>query len=70
MTPYKLWLGKKAAVDHIKVFGTECFAHIPKQKYQKWDKKAVKNILVGTVATKKATTYGILQNKIQSSIVM
>ena len=47
MTPYKLWLGKKAAVNHIHVLGTKCFAHIPKQKRRKWDKKAVKDILVG-----------------------
>ena len=32
MTPYELWLEKKAAVNHIKVFGSVCFAHIPKQK--------------------------------------
>ena len=41
MTLYELWLGKTAAVDHIKVFGTECFTHIPKQKHCKWNKKAV-----------------------------
>ena len=47
MTPYELWLEKKAAVDHIKVFGMECFDHIPKQKRRKWDKKVVKRIGVG-----------------------
>ena len=35
-----------------KVFGSECFAHIPKQKRRKWDKKAVKDILVGYCANK------------------
>lgn len=46
-TPYEVWFGKKASVDHLKVFGTECFVHIPKEKRQKLDKKAYKGYLIG-----------------------
>ena len=46
-TPYELWTGKQAPTDHLKIFGTECFVHVPKQKRQKLDAKAVKGHLVG-----------------------
>ncbi|UYV83405.1 hypothetical protein LAZ67_23000904, partial [Cordylochernes scorpioides] len=26
-TPYELWFDKKPAVDHLRIFGTECFVH-------------------------------------------
>ena len=28
-TPYELWYGKSPDVEKFRVFGTECFAHIP-----------------------------------------
>ncbi|GFU00343.1 uncharacterized protein TNCV_4258831 [Trichonephila clavipes] len=31
----------------VRVFGTECFVHVPQQKRRKWDKKSVKGIFVG-----------------------
>jgi hypothetical protein len=34
-------------VDHLTIFGTECYVHIPDQKRQKLDVKAVKGYLVG-----------------------
>lgn len=46
-TPYELWNAKEASIDHLKVFGTECFVHVPKQKRQKFDAKSVKGYLVG-----------------------
>jgi hypothetical protein len=46
-SPYELWTGKKAPIDHVKVFGTECFVHVPQVKRQKLDAKAEKGILVG-----------------------
>lgn len=44
-TPYELWFEKKANVDYLKIFGTDCFVHIPQEKRQKLDKKAKKVIL-------------------------
>ncbi len=49
-TPYELWHRKTTTVEHIKVFGTECFIHVPKQRRKKWDKKSVKGHLVGYCA--------------------
>lgn len=46
-TPYELWFNKKASIDHLKVFGTECFVHIPKEKRRKLDKKAHRGYFVG-----------------------
>lgn len=46
-TPYELWHGRKGAIHHLHIFGTDCFVHVPKQKRKKWDAKAMKGILVG-----------------------
>lgn len=48
-TPYELWYGKAANIDNLKVFGTECFVHIPVEKRRKLDKKAMKGFLVGYI---------------------
>jgi len=45
--PYELWTGREAPVDHMKIFGTDCFVHVPKQKRQKFDAKSVSGYLVG-----------------------
>lgn len=46
-TPYELWTGKEVTTNHFKVFGTECYVHVPKQNRQKLDAKAIKGYLVG-----------------------
>lgn len=46
-TPYELWYGKRAQVDHFRIFGSEVYVHIPKQKRKKLDPKAKKCIFVG-----------------------
>lgn len=46
-TPFELWTGRKPDVRHIRVFGSLCMMHIPKEKRLKWDKKAKKFLLVG-----------------------
>ena len=46
-TPYELWYGRKGAVDHLRIFGTECFVHIPKVKRKKWDAKSFKGVMIG-----------------------
>lgn len=48
-TPYELWYGKTVKVDHLRVMGTPCYVHVPKEKRQKWDRKAEKGVLVGYV---------------------
>ncbi|UYV80580.1 hypothetical protein LAZ67_19000797 [Cordylochernes scorpioides] len=51
-TPYELWFDKKPAVDHLQIFGTECFVHVPDEKRRKLDAKSEKGILVGYCSNK------------------
>lgn len=46
-SPFELWFGKKPEIKHLRVIGTECFAHIPKQRRTKLSKKTKKCILIG-----------------------
>ncbi|KFD66793.1 LOW QUALITY PROTEIN: hypothetical protein M514_20937, partial [Trichuris suis] len=47
-SPYELWHNRTVPkISHLRVFGTECFVHIPKQQRQKWSRKSDKGILVG-----------------------
>ena len=46
-TPYEVWFEKKANLDHVRIFGSEAFVHIPKQFTTKFDARAKKVILVG-----------------------
>lgn len=46
-SPLELWNKKAVNFDHLRVFGTECFVHFPKQKRQKFDQKSNKGYLVG-----------------------
>jgi len=45
--PYELWYGRRRAIDHMRIFGTECFIHVPKVKRQKWDLKSTKGLMIG-----------------------
>lgn len=47
MTPFEQWFGRKPQLNHLKVFGTVGYAHVPKIHRKKWDAKAVKVFLVG-----------------------
>lgn len=46
-SPFEIFYGKSPRVNHLKILGTECFVHTPKQKHKKWDPKSRKGILVG-----------------------
>src|SRR5260370_28952117 len=46
-SPEELWTGKKPTVRHLRVWGCEAYAHIPKEHRSKFDAKAVKCILIG-----------------------
>ena len=39
-------------MDHLKIFGTQCFVHVPKQKRLKLDPKSIKGLLVGYCGNK------------------
>ena len=48
-TPYEAWNGEKPKVDHLRVFGCDTFAHIPKDEREKLDTKPRKCIFLATV---------------------
>ena len=46
-TPYEAWTGNKPNVDHLKIFGCDTYAHIPKDERRKLDSKTKRSILLG-----------------------
>ena len=46
-TPYQAWNGWKPKVKHLRVFGSDAFAHVPKDERGKLDSKSKKCILLG-----------------------
>lgn len=46
-TPWELWYGKQVTFNHLHVFGSEVYVHIPKEKRRKLDAKAKKCLFVG-----------------------
>ncbi|KAG8472464.1 hypothetical protein CXB51_034185 [Gossypium anomalum] len=67
-TPFEGWFGFKPSVEHLRVFGCLCYAHIPAVKRDKLYERAQPGILMGYSAVKKG--YRILDpltNKIQVS---
>lgn len=65
-TPYELWWNKKVDTVNFYSFGTEVYAHIPKEKRSKLDRKAQKYIFVGyTESTKNFRVWNSQNNKVQ-----
>jgi hypothetical protein len=46
MTPHEVWSGKKPSVSNLKVFGSNGFVHVPKEKRSKLDKNEFKCIFI------------------------
>lgn len=46
-TPYELWFNKAPALQHLKIFGSLAFVHIPKQFRSKLESKSKKLVMVG-----------------------
>ena len=46
-TPYELWMGRKPNLEHMRIFGSEAYMHIPKQFTKKLDARAKEVIFVG-----------------------
>lgn len=46
-TPYELWHKKSFDPSQLKIFGSEVFIHVPKEKRTKLDPKAKKGIFIG-----------------------
>ena len=59
-TPFEALYGFKPAVNHLRVFGSKAFAHIPKADRKKLDPKAVKCIFFFMAQNLKHINYSIL----------
>ncbi|GJQ65684.1 hypothetical protein Trydic_g7770 [Trypoxylus dichotomus] len=59
---YVLWYNKTPCIDHLRSLGTDCYAHIPKQKRSKFEKKAIKGQVVGYCADKDGYRIWISEN--------
>lgn len=47
VTPYEAWNGHKPDVANLRVFGSDCYVHVPKQLRKKLDDKSEKVSFVG-----------------------
>lgn len=46
-TPFEVWHGKRPKVNHLRVFGSDAYAHVPRDERAKFDTKTRKCIMVG-----------------------
>ena len=53
-TPFEAFYGYKPEVNHLRIFGSKAFAHIPKEDRRKLDAKAIKCIFIGYCTEYKA----------------
>ncbi|GFQ76742.1 retrovirus-related pol polyprotein from transposon tnt 1-94 [Trichonephila clavata] len=57
-SPYELRFSKEViTIDHLHVFRTECFIHVPQQKRRKWTKRVLKEFLLATVVKEMVIGY-------------
>ena len=47
VTPHEAWSGSKASVYHLRIFGCNAYAHVPKVQRRKLDSKTRRCILLG-----------------------
>lgn len=47
VTPFEAWNGHKPDVANLRVFGSDCYVHVPKQLRRKLDAKSEKVSFVG-----------------------
>jgi hypothetical protein len=52
-TPHEAWYGRKPRVEHLRVFGSTAYVHIPKDERGKLDSKSRKCILFGYGSVRK-----------------
>ena len=53
-TPEKVFTGNKAAIDHMRIFGTPVYFHVPKEKRSKLETFGKKDTFVGYSKSSKA----------------
>jgi hypothetical protein len=59
----EVFTGKKPSVDHLRIFGSPVYIHIPKEKRNKLEPSRKKGTFVGYSETSKAYTIYVLGKK-------
>ena len=62
-TPFEAWTSQKPTVGHLRVFGSDSYAHIPKEERKKLDFKARKCVLLGMEMKRRDTVFMIQHEK-------
>ncbi|KAK2437282.1 putative mitochondrial protein [Trifolium repens] len=65
--PEAIWTGSTPSVQHLRVFGSLCYKHIPDQRRRKLDDKSEVLILVGYHTAGSYKLYNPLTQKISAS---
>lgn len=60
-SPYELWFGRKPELNHLRIFGSWAYEHVPDSQRKKWQKKARKLMMVGYDSN--STNYRLLDMK-------
>lgn len=55
---YELWFGRKPELNHLRIFGSWAYEHVPDSQRKKWQKKAKKLLMVGYDSN--STNYRLL----------
>ena len=64
-TPHQAWYGQKPRVEHLRVFGSAAYVHIPKDERGKLDPKSKKCVLLGYGSVQKGyRVYDRLTRKV------
>lgn len=50
-TPAEIWFQKKPDLSHLRIFGSECYNHIPRNSRSKLEAKSTKCIMLGYAAS-------------------
>lgn len=67
-TPIEAWSGRKPSVRHLKIFGSVCYAQIPKEKRRKLDETSEKCIFMGYSSQSKGyRLFSLKSNKVITS---
>ena len=63
--PEEIWCARNVSVNHLKVFGSKCVIHIPKNKRRKLYQSGEEGILVGYSESQKAYRVLLKDNTVK-----
>ena len=63
-TPKKLWTWRKPLINHLRVFGSLCFMHVPGGRWKKLDGRSDKLISISYHSTKSFMLFESINNNV------